>query len=33
MRSLQYFGIAVPRSETWAPFVAQNWDLLLMAVL
>ena len=30
---MQYFGIALPRSESWAPFVAANWDLLLMAAL
>ena len=30
---MQYFGIALPRSETWAPFVAVNWDFLLMAAL
>jgi hypothetical protein len=30
---VQYFGIALPRSESWAPFVAVNWDFLLMAAL
>ncbi len=30
---MQYFGVALPRSETWAPFVAVNWDFLLMAAL
>jgi hypothetical protein len=30
---LQYFGIALPRSEAWPTFVAVNWDLLLIAAL
>lgn len=29
----RYFGIALPRSEAWPPFVAVNWDLLLIAAL
>jgi hypothetical protein len=33
MLRLQYFGFALPRSETWPPFVAEYWDLLLIAAL